>query len=279
MSLSRDLPRLADVIKRHGLAAQKSLGQHFLLDPAVTDRIAAAAGDLSGGTVIEVGPGPGGLTRALLDAGATHVVALEKDSRCVAALAELVEAAAGRLRVVEGDAMTADPADLGPTPWRIVANLPYNVGTPLLLKWLGGVRDIDTMVLMFQKEVARRITAAPGTRDYGRLSVKAQWLCRCEHVFDLKPGAFSPPPKVSSSVVRLTPYAAPLFPADEDALETVVAKGFGQRRKMLRAALKGLDQPALELLRTAGISPERRAETLDIEAWCALARAYAEARR
>lgn len=275
MGISENLPRLADVVRQHGLSAHKSLGQHFLLDPAVTARIANAAGNLGAAHVIEVGPGPGGLTRALLDAGACQVVAIEKDRRCISALAELVDAADGRLVVEEADALTVDAIALIPPPRLIVANLPYNIATELLLGWLSQAPAFERMVLMFQKEVADRITAAPGTKSYGRLSVRAQWLCHCEALFDLKPGAFSPPPKVSSTVVRLTPYDTPLHDAPADALEAVVAAGFGQRRKMLRVALKRLGGPAEELLAQAGITPTRRAETLDLAEWCALARAYA----
>jgi len=274
MTSDMALPPLADVIRRHELAPRKSLGQHFLLDPGVTDRIAASAGDLSAATVIEIGPGPGGLTRSLLNAGAAHVVAIEKDRRCVGALQELVAAAQGRLTIEEADALRADEIALAPEPRKIIANLPYNIATELLLKWLQEPTRFECMVLMFQKEVARRIAASPGGREFGRLSVKAQWLCQCELLFDLRPGAFTPPPKVSSTVLRLTPYKKPLFDADVQALEAVTAAGFGQRRKMLRSALKRLGIPPESILEPAGIDPTRRAETLEIEEWCTLARAY-----
>jgi 16S rRNA (adenine1518-N6/adenine1519-N6)-dimethyltransferase len=265
------LPPLRATIAGIGLTARKGLGQHFLLDLNLTRRIARAAGSLAEGTTIEIGPGPGGLTRALLLEGAGHVVAVERDRRAVAALAPLVEAAEGRLTLIEGDALEADAATLGPPPLRIVANLPYNIGTALLIRWLDQPTAFESFTLMFQKEVAERLAAAPGTADYGRLTVLAQWLCRVERLFEVPARAFTPPPKVTSEVVRLLPRAAPLAPADRRVLERVTAAAFGQRRKMLRASLKPLGGETL--LAAAGIAGERRPETLTVEEFCALARA------
>jgi 16S rRNA (adenine1518-N6/adenine1519-N6)-dimethyltransferase len=273
------LPPLREVIARYRLSARKSLGQHFLLDARLTDRIARAAGDLAGTSVIEIGSGPGGLSRALLARGAREVVAVERDARCVEALAELAAAYPGRLRVIAADALEIDAATLAPPPRAIIANLPYNIATPLLFKWLGNVAAFASLTLMFQKEVALRITAAPGSRDYGRLSIVAQWLCETRRLFDIPPGAFVPPPKVTSSLVRFMPRPRPLAPAEPKSLERVVAAAFGQRRKMLRSSLKVLDPDADAgaLLATAGIRPTARAEEIDIEGFCALARAYAAA--
>lgn len=266
------LPSLRETVARHGLDARKSLGQHFLLDPAVCGRIAALAGDLAGRHVLEVGPGPGGLTRALLASPAAEVVAVELDRRAVAALAELAAAHPGRLRVVEGDALRADPAALVPAPRRIVANLPYNVATPLLIRWLRGAAAIEGMALMFQQEVAERICAAPDTEAYGRLSVLAQWRCRCDMLLRLPPGAFSPPPKVWSAVVGFTPHAEDPGAALFAAMERMTAAAFGQRRKMLRGALKSIGG-AEALLAAAGIDGARRAETLSVAEFDRLARA------
>lgn len=265
-----DLPPLKDVIRRHGLAARKSLGQHFLLDLNLTARIARAAGDLEGSTVVEVGPGPGGLTRALLDTSAARVIAIEKDDRAVVALAELSAAYPGRLEIIEGDALRMDASRLGATPRHIVANLPYNVATPLLVGWLKQIDAFACLTLMFQKEVADRLTAPPGGRDYGRLSVLTQWLTAPERAFNVRREAFVPPPKVASTVVVLRPRPRPLAPAEFSAVETVTAAAFGQRRKMLRQSLKalGLDLDAL------GIPPTARAEELTVEQFCTLARAY-----
>ena len=268
------LPPLREVIARHGLAARKSLGQNFLLDLNLTARIARAAAPLEQVNVIEIGPGPGGLTRALLLAGAGHVTAIERDARCVAALAELAEAFPGRLSIVAGDALELDPATLVPAPRKIVANLPYNIATPLLLSWLGNAAAYQSLTLMFQKEVAQRLAAAPRSKAYGRLSVMTQWLCEVRALFDIPAKAFVPPPKVTSSVLRLTPRAAPLAPCRRDDLERVLAAGFGQRRKMLRQSLKSLGTDAEALLATAGAPPTARAEELCIEEFCALARAY-----
>ncbi|RJF86913.1 16S rRNA (adenine(1518)-N(6)/adenine(1519)-N(6))-dimethyltransferase RsmA [Oleomonas cavernae] len=276
MSLD-DLPPLREVIARHGLMAKKSLGQNFLLDLNITARIARAAGIGPGDLVYEVGPGPGGLTRALLAAGAS-VVAVERDERCLEALGEIAAAyPAGRLTVVPGDAMAIDErAILGGKPAKIVANLPYNVGTALLIRWLS-VEPWppwwQSLTLMFQKEVADRLTARPRDDDYSRLTILAQWRALARHHFDLSPKAFVPPPKVTSTVVGLTPLAAPTHACRRETLEKVTAAAFGQRRKMLRQSLKGLQVPADVLLEQAGITPTARAEELDVAAFARLARA------
>jgi 16S rRNA (adenine1518-N6/adenine1519-N6)-dimethyltransferase len=272
------LPPLRDVIARHGLAAKRSLGQHFLLDLNLTGRIARAAGDLGTGTTIEVGPGPGGLTRSLLAHGARKVIAIELDPRCVAALQELAAAYPGRLEIIAGDAMTIDPAKLGDGPRRIVANLPYNVSTALLARWLPSLSRLERLVLMFQKEVAERLAASPGSRDYGRLSVALQWRADVKRLFDLPPRAFTPPPKVTSSVVEIRPLAKPRFPADAQLLERLTAAAFNQRRKMLRQSLRSAVPDAAALLAAAGIDGTARAEDLSVEQFCALARALAEGR-
>lgn len=268
---SPELPPLRDVIRRFGLAAKRSLGQHFLLDLNLCARIARAAGELAGVNVIEIGPGPGGLTRALLAAGAGSVTAVERDDRCVAALGELAAAFPGRLNVIAGDALETDVVALTGPPRRIVANLPYNVATPLLVGWLYRIEAFDRLTLMFQKEVADRLTAGPGGKTYGRLSVIGQWLAEVRAEFNVSREAFTPPPKVTSTVVTLVPRPQPLAPADVKALEAVTAAAFGKRRKMLRQSLKGmgLDLAAL------GIEPTARAENLSVEEFCRLARAYA----
>jgi 16S rRNA (adenine1518-N6/adenine1519-N6)-dimethyltransferase len=267
------LPPLREVIARHGIAARKALGQNFLLDPNLTSRIARAAGRLDHATIIEIGPGPGGLTRALLAAGARRVVAIERDSRCLAALSELASAYPGRLELVAGDALTLDPAEISDPPRKIVANLPYNIATPLLLGWLDRIRDYEGLTLMFQREVAERLTATPRSKSYGRLSVLVQWLTEPQTIFDIQPRAFVPPPKIVSSVVSILPRAEPLAPASKSALERVTAAAFGQRRKMLRTSLKALGPPPEALLAGAGVSPTARAEELTVEEFCALARA------
>lgn len=271
-----NLPALKDVIAAHGLSARKSLGQHFLLDSGITDRIARTAGEVSQVNVIEIGPGPGGLTRSLLAAGAKKIFAVEKDMRCIAALAEIKEMAGGRLEIIEADALETDVTAWVPPPRRIVANLPYNIGTELLLGWLDAIyKDPNvflSLTLMFQKEVAERIAARPSTKDYGRLSVISQWLCETRLEFELPPSAFSPPPKVSSSVVTLTPRAAPLIDVEKAVLEKVMAAAFGQRRKMLRQSLKPLGGEAL--LKEAGIDPTQRPEQLDVATLCNLAKTY-----
>lgn len=272
------LPPLRDVIGHFGLNARKSLGQHFLLDLNLTRRIAREAGDIGSGTVIEVGPGPGGLTRALLAEGANQVFAVERDTRCIDALQDLVSAADGRLVLIEGDAKETDVTQLGEPPRRIVANLPYNIATVLLIGWLRRADAFHSMTLMFQREVADRIVATPGNKLYGRLSVMTNWRCATRFCFGLPARAFTPPPKVASAVVHLDVYRDPPHPAAWDAMETVVAAAFGQRRKMLRSALRTLPVPAGDLLEQAGIAPEARAETLDVAAFAALARAFTDLR-
>jgi 16S rRNA (adenine1518-N6/adenine1519-N6)-dimethyltransferase len=272
-----ELPPLRDVIRRHGLTAKKSLGQNFLLDLNLTARIARASGPLEGATVIEVGPGPGGLTRALLAEGAKRVIAIERDERAIAALAEITAHYPGRLEVVSGDALAFDPhPHLRGERARIVANLPYNIATALLVGWLTAEPWppwFDLAVLMFQREVAERIVAKPGSKTYGRLSVLAGWRTEPKILFDVVPSAFVPAPKVTSSLVRLTPRAAPLT-CDADALQRVTEAGFGQRRKMLRQSLKSLGVDALALLDQAGIEPTARAEEISVEGFVALARAF-----
>ncbi|MCA3338122.1 MAG: 16S rRNA (adenine(1518)-N(6)/adenine(1519)-N(6))-dimethyltransferase RsmA [Roseomonas sp.] len=268
------LPSLGDTIARHGLNARKALGQHFLLDPVICARIAALAGDLAGRHVLEVGPGPGGLTRALLDTAAASVLAVELDARAVVALQELVAAYPSRLRVREADALGVDPAEALPAPRRIIANLPYNVASPLLVRWLRSAAALEGMTLMFQLEVAERITAAPATSAYGRLAVLAQWRCRCDLLLRLPPGAFSPPPKVWSAVVGFVPHAEDPPPELFAAMEKLTAAAFGQRRKMLRGALKALGG-AEALLEQAGIAGDRRGETLTVVEFDRLARGLA----
>ncbi|MEI8396773.1 MAG: 16S rRNA (adenine(1518)-N(6)/adenine(1519)-N(6))-dimethyltransferase RsmA [Rhodospirillaceae bacterium] len=264
---------LREVIARHGLDARKALGQHFLLDMNITAKIARAAGDLSGVSVIEIGPGPGGLTRALLDTKAREIVAIERDDRCVTALAELADESAGRLRIVSGDALVIDAAELVEAPRVIVANLPYNIATPLLLGWLGQIERYESLILMFQKEVADRLCAPPGGKTYGRLSVACQWRAVVKPLFTLPARAFTPPPAVDSSVVRLTPRANP-EPAPAAAFERVTAAAFGQRRKMLRASLRCLGDPE-SLLAEAELPPTARAEEINVAGFAALARALA----
>jgi 16S rRNA (adenine1518-N6/adenine1519-N6)-dimethyltransferase len=270
------LPPLGAVIAAHGIAARKALGQNFLLDLNLTGRIARAAGDLTGCDVLEVGPGPGGLTRALLVHGARRVVAVERDTRCLAALHGIAAHWPGRLDIVEGDALALDHAALVAPGAKVVANLPYNIGTELLLRWLRGPWPPfwASLTLMFQREVAERITARPGQEAYGRLSVLCAFRAEAHILFDVAASAFSPPPKVTSSVVALKPRPEPPFPARLDRLEAVTAAAFGQRRKMLRQALKSLGTDPAPLLEAAGIDPTARAETLDLAAFCALARAF-----
>ncbi len=265
------LPPLRETIARHGLDARKRFGQHFLLDLNLTRRIARAAAPLDGGTTIEIGPGPGGLTRALLLEGAARVVAVEVDPRALGALAELQAAADGRLEVIEADALRIDAASLGPAPRRIVANLPYNISTALLVRWLQSADAIEDMVLMFQKEVVDRLVALPRTKDYGRLSVLAQHVCEVRRLFDIPPSAFVPPPKVVSSVARLTPRPAAGRLADLAPLEKVTAAAFGQRRKMLRGSLSGLFDDPTAVLEGLGLSPTARAEELTVADFVRLA--------
>lgn len=267
------LPSLRDVVEQAGLRARKALGQNFILDQNVTDRIARAAGDLSNASVFEIGPGPGGLTRSLLRAGARKVIALEYDPRAVAALEDLRAGARGRLEIIAGDALETDLLALDvPPPRVIVANLPYNIATPLLVGWLRQVRanpgSWSHFILMFQREVADRLIAAPGTKEYGRLGVLTQWLCSVERLFDLSPSVFVPPPKVTSSVVRLSPRSPDPDSPSFRAVESVTAAAFGQRRKMLRSTMKA----DLDLLESCGIDPTRRAETLSVSDFVTLAR-------
>jgi 16S rRNA (adenine1518-N6/adenine1519-N6)-dimethyltransferase len=264
---------LREVIARHGIVARKGLGQNFLLDLNLTSRIARAAGPLDHATIIEIGPGPGGLTRGLLAAGARRIVTIERDARCLAALGELAVAYPGRLELVSGDALEFDPAALSDPPRKIVANLPYNIATPLLLGWLERIREYESLTLMFQREVAERLTAGSHSKAYGRLSVLVQWLAEPRILFNVPARAFLPPPKVTSSVVGILPRAEPLAPAAKPALERVTAAAFGQRRKMLRASLKPLGIAVETLLERAGVSPTARAEQLSIVEFCALARA------
>jgi 16S rRNA (adenine1518-N6/adenine1519-N6)-dimethyltransferase len=276
------LPPLREVIRQHGLVARKSLGQNFLFDLNLTARIARAAGELAGVTVLEVGPGPGGLTRALLALGAARVIAVERDQRAIAALQEIAALYPDRLDIVTADALSFDPRErLPPGPVRIVANLPYNIATALLVKWLciePWPPWYDCAVLMFQREVAERIVAASGSKSYGRLSVLAQWRCNTRILFDVNPSAFVPPPKVTSSMVRFVPRPEPL-PCDRRLLENVTQAAFGQRRKMLRQSLRSLDTDTAALINAADLDPTARAEEIPVSGFVALARALAAARR
>lgn len=270
------LPPLRDVIRDHELVAKKQLGQNFLLDLNLTAKIARMAGDLSACDVLEVGPGPGGLTRGLLAEGARRVLAVEKDPRCIPALTQIAEAYPGRLEVVNGDALEINPLTHLTPPIRIVANLPYNVGTELLIRWLSPSEwppVWDSLTLMFQKEVAERIVAKPRGDHYGRLAILAQWRCDAKIVMHLPPEAFTPAPKVHSAVVHLKRLEEPRYPADAAVLSRVTAMAFNQRRKMLRSSLKGLGGEVETLLESVGIAPTARAEEIGIEAFCALARA------
>jgi 16S rRNA (adenine1518-N6/adenine1519-N6)-dimethyltransferase len=270
-------PPLRDVIARHGLSARRGFGQHFLLDENVTRRIVRVAGPLDGRHVIEIGPGPGGLTRALLGSDAASVTAIEIDPRSIGAIEELAGQAGGRLHVIRGDALAVDAASLVPAPRQIVANLPYNIATPLLINWLRKASAFARLTLMFQQEVAERICATPATPSYGRLSVLVQWVCRADLLFRLPPAAFVPMPKVFSAVVGLVPHAAQPEPELFAAMERLTAAAFGRRRKMLRGALRGLAGEAL--LDAADIEPERRAETLSVGEFDRLARLLATGER
>jgi 16S rRNA (adenine1518-N6/adenine1519-N6)-dimethyltransferase len=270
MSGQPEFPPLRQVIAAHGLGARHSLGQHFLLDGNLTARIVRAAGDLEARNVIEIGPGPGGLTRALLQSGATSIVAIEVDQRAVGAIAELAAESSGRLTVMQADALRVDLPELVPQPRQIVANLPYNVASPLLVRWLRQAAAYERMTLMFQREVAERIVAAPDTEAYGRLSVLAGWVCERHIAVRLPPAAFVPPPKVWSAVVVLTPHAEQPPPALFATMERLTAAAFGQRRKMLRGALKALGGEGL--LSRAEIAADRRAETLSVAEFDRLAR-------
>jgi 16S rRNA (adenine1518-N6/adenine1519-N6)-dimethyltransferase len=270
------LPPLREVIAEHGLSANKALGQNFLMDLNLTAKIARQAGDLTACDVLEIGPGPGGLTRALLHEGARKVLAIEKDVRCLPVLAAIAAHYPDRLEVLNADALQVNVAAHLTPPVRVVANLPYNVGTELLIRWLTPQLwppFWDSLTLMFQKEVAQRIVAAPGSKAYGRLSILTQWRASARIVMEIPPQAFTPPPKVNSAVVHIEKRDQMLFPADEKTLTHVVAKAFGQRRKMLRASLKGLHPDMEKILTDVGIKPTERAENVSIEGFCALARA------
>jgi 16S rRNA (adenine1518-N6/adenine1519-N6)-dimethyltransferase len=257
-----NLPRLSEIIARFQLRPDKSLGQHFLLDPNLLDRIRSCAEPLAGRNLVEIGPGPGGLTRALLASDAASVLAVELDPRAVAAITELAETSRGRLAIIHADALKADLPALVAAPRAIVANLPYNVATPLLIRWLAQAGAYESLTLMFQLEVAERIFSSPGTKAYGRLAVLAQWLCGVEIMMQVPAAAFTPPPKVESAIVRLIPKPAQPPPEHFKAMERLTAAAFGQRRKMLRGSLRPLGGEAL--LTRAGIDPSRRAETLTI---------------
>lgn len=275
MSAIDTLPPLREVIATHQLSARKSLGQNFLLDLNLTAKIARQAGDLSTCDVLEIGPGPGGLTRGLLSEGARKVVAVEKDTRCIAALNDIATAYPGQLEVINGDALEINPLEHLTPPIRVAANLPYNVGTELLVRWLTPPEwppFWQSLTLMFQREVAERIVAQPGSKAYGRLAILAQWRAEARIAMSLPPGAFTPPPKVSSAVVHLTALPEPRYPADASTLSRVVAAAFNQRRKMLRASLKGVVPDIEDRLIAAGIKPTERAEQVPLEAFCALAR-------
>lgn len=282
MSDADGLPPLREVLSTHGLNAKKSLGQNFLLDLNLTGRVARTAGSLSDVTVLEIGPGPGGLTRALLSEGAAHVVAIERDERCLGALQDISDNYPERLTIVEGDALQLDHKTLVSGPVRVVANLPYNIATPLLTGWLESEPWppwFKSLTLMFQKEVAERIVAQPGSKAYGRLSILAQWRCTAQKVFDVDRMAFTPPPKVTSSIVHLEPRREPLAEADINDLQKVVKAAFGQRRKMVRASLKSLPVDPLALCEEAQVDSSARAEKLTIEEFAALARAYSSLKR
>lgn len=275
MSAIDDLPPLRAVIERNGLAARKSLGQNFLLDLNLTAAIARKAGDLRGADILEIGPGPGGLTRGLLAEGARKVLAIEKDTRCAPILDEIAAAYPGRLEWQNADALKIEVDQYLSAPIKVVSNLPYNIGTELLVRWLTPKEwppFWESLTLMFQREVANRIVAAPGSKAYGRLAVLAQWRAEAKVVMELPPEAFSPPPKVHSAVVHLTALEKPRFEADAEMLSRVVAAGFNQRRKMLRSSLKGISPDIEAHLVAAGIKPTERAEQVSIEAFCALAR-------
>jgi len=279
MSAIDTLPPLAQVIRDHDLQARKSLGQNFLLDLNLTAKIARQAGDLTDCDVLEIGPGPGGLTRGLLAEGARRVLAIEKDTRCMPALDQIATAYPDRLHVINGDALAVDPlAHLTP-PIRVAANLPYNIGTELLVRWLtppDWPPFWQSLTLMFQREVAERIVAKPGSKSYGRLALLAQWRAEAKIVMTLPPEAFTPPPKVSSAVVHLTALPQPRFPADAAILSRTVASAFNQRRKMLRSALKSTAPDIEDRLIAAGLKPTDRAEQIPLEGFCALARELAK---
>ncbi|MAW45644.1 MAG: 16S rRNA (adenine(1518)-N(6)/adenine(1519)-N(6))-dimethyltransferase [Marinovum sp.] len=268
------LPPLKDVISKHKLSAKKSLGQNFLLDLNLTSKIARYAGNLEQSDVLEIGPGPGGLTRSLLNEGARKVVAIEKDTRCIAALEEVQTQFTGKLKIVQGDALSTEVRQYLTHPVQIIANLPYNIGTELLVRWLNSTTwpsFWQSMTLMFQKEVANRIVASPGSKAYGRLSVMAQWRCNTKIAFNIPATAFTPPPKVESSIVHFEALKEPRFPAEVNKLEFVVSKAFNQRRKMLRGALKGHFKNVEEGLLAIGVVPTKRAENVTIQEFCLMA--------
>ena len=267
------LPPLKDVISRHQLRAKKSLGQNFLLDLNLTSKIARYAGNLDQFDILEIGPGPGGLTRSLLDEGARKVVAIEKDTRCIEALEEIQATFPGRLKLLQGDALSTNASEHLADPVRIIANLPYNIGTELLVRWLTSKTwpsFWQSMTLMFQKEVANRIVASPGSKAYGRLSVMSQWRCDTKIAFNVPATAFTPPPKVESALVHFEALKEPKFPAEVEVLEFVVSKAFNQRRKMLRGALKGYFQNVEEGLLSIGVLPTKRAEDITVQEYCAM---------
>ena len=275
MSQIDSLPALREVIAANDLSARKSLGQNFLLDLNLTAKIARQAGPLDGCDILEIGPGPGGLTRGLLAEGARFVLAIEKDRRCLTALHHISNAYPERLTVLEGDALSIDPLQYLTPPIKVAANLPYNIGTELLIRWLTPPQwppFWTSLTLMFQREVADRIVAQPGSKAYGRLALLAQWRCDPQIVMSLPPEAFTPPPKISSAVVHFTALPAPRFPADQKVLERVIAMAFNQRRKMLRSALKGLGPDIEDRLVAAGLKPTERAEQVSLEGFCNLAR-------
>jgi 16S rRNA (adenine1518-N6/adenine1519-N6)-dimethyltransferase len=258
---------LRSVIDRHNLQPQKKLGQNFILDQNITDKIARSAGVIEGQTILEIGPGPGGLTRSILKQNPKHLYAIEKDPRCIAAIQEIGDP---RLSIIEADALKFDITTL-PSNIKIIANLPYNIGTELLMRWLDNISHLQDLTIMLQKEVADRITATPDNKEYGRLSVFCQWLCDIHIAFDLPPEVFFPPPKVTSSVIHLKPLVTPRYPADAKTLQHVVKTAFNQRRKMLRGSLKSLSPDIEGLLRSADIRPDARPEDITIEAFCRLA--------
>lgn len=267
------LPPLKDVISRHQLRAKKSLGQNFLLDLNLTSKIARYAGNLDQFDILEIGPGPGGLTRSLLNEGARKVVAIEKDSRCIEALEEIQATFPGRLKLLQGDALSTNASEYLADQVRIIANLPYNIGTELLVRWLTSKTwpsFWQSMTLMFQKEVANRIVASPGSKAYGRLSVMSQWRCDTKIAFHVPASAFTPPPKVESTLVHFESLKQPKFPAEVEVLEFVVSKAFNQRRKMLRGALKGYFQNVEEGLLSIGVLPTKRAEDITVQEYCAM---------
>ena len=275
MSQIDSLPALREVIAANDLSARKSLGQNFLLDLNLTAKIARQAGPLDGCDILEIGPGPGGLTRGLLAEGARFVLAIEKDRRCLTALHQISNAYPERLTVLEGDALSIDPLQYLTPPIKVAANLPYNIGTELLIRWLTPPQwppFWTSLTLMFQREVADRIVAQPGSKAYGRLALLAQWRCDPQIVMSLPPEAFTPPPKISSAVVHFTALPAPRFAADPKVLERVIAMAFNQRRKMLRSALKGLGPDIEDRLVAAGLKPTERAEQVSLEGFCNLAR-------